>query len=257
VSHWWHHDIVDAGKLPLLLAFTAFVLTFTCTRLITRLIRAGRGPFRNVSAGGVHLHHSTPGVILLAVGAFTSIGAPPHAPWREAAALAIGIGSSLVMDEFAMILHLQDVYWTNEGRVSVEMVSLTVACLGFVLVGSSPLGISGMGQAELTVRIGAIAGYVVNGGLVLCCLSKGKYRTALFGIFVPLVSLVGAVRLGRPQSRWAKRFYGAERRQRATERHERFDARWDPVWDWFSNLIGGKPSLPDPVAPGPVAPPQP
>ena len=248
MSHWWRHDIVDAGKLPLLLAFVAFIVTFACTRLVTRLIRAGRGPFRNVSAGGVHVHHSTPGIILLTIGAFASIGAPPHAPYREIAALAIGIGTSLVMDEFAMILHLEDVYWSNEGRVSVEMVSLTIACLGFVLVGSAPFGINGIGNAELAVRIGAIAGYAVNGGLVALCLLKGKYRTALFGIFVPAVSLVGALRLGRPTSRWAKRFYGPERVARATRRHLRFDARWDPVWDWFSNLIGGKPSEPDPTA---------
>jgi hypothetical protein len=131
------------------------------------------------------------------------------------------------------------------------MVSLTIACLGFVLVGSAPFGITGIGNEELAVRIGAIAGYLVNGALVVICLLKGKYRTALFGIFVPAVSLVGTVRLARPSSRWAKRLYGPERTARATERHVRFDARWDPVWDRFSNLIGGKPSEPDP---GPVAP---
>jgi hypothetical protein len=249
MSHWFHHDIVAAGKLPLLLSFSAFVLTFACTRLITRMIRADKGPFKNFTAGGVHIHHSTPGIILLTVGAYTAIGAPPEAPWRELAALAIGVGTSLVMDEFAMILHLQDVYWTNEGRVSIEMVSLTVACLGFVLVGSSPFGISDLGGAELTVRLGAIVGYVINGVLVLLCLAKGKYRTALFGIFVPLVSLIGAIRLGRPGSRWAKRFYGPEREAKSTERHVKFDARWDPVWDTFSNIIGGKPSEPDPSQP--------
>jgi hypothetical protein len=247
MSHWFHHDIVAAGKLPLLVSFAAFVVTFACTRLVTRLIRAGRGPFKNVSAGGVHIHHSTPGIILLTVGAFASIGAPPREPWRELAGLLIGIGTSLVMDEFAMILHLEDVYWSSEGRVSVEMVSLTIACLGFVLVGSAPFGITGIGQVELTVRIGAIAGYAVNGALVVGCLLKGKYRTGLFGIFVPAVSLIGAVRLARPTSRWAKRFYDDKRVERATLRHQKFDARWDPVWDWFSNLIGGKPSEPDPT----------
>ena len=234
------------GKLPLLLSFAAFVVTFACTRLITRLIRAGRGPFRNVSAGGVHLHHSTPGIILLTLGAFTSIGAPPHAPYRELAALAIGIGTSLVMDEFAMILHLEDVYWTDEGRVSVEMVSLTIAVLGFVLVGSAPFGIKGIGTAELARPDRCHRGVRRQRRLVVVCLLKGKYRTALFGIFVPAVSLVGALRLGRPASRWAKRFYGAERMTRATARHQKFDARWEPVWDGFSNLIGGKPSEPDP-----------
>jgi len=48
---WWHRDVIAAGKLPLMLCFVSFVLTFVLTRAITRLIRDGRGPFRNVTAG--------------------------------------------------------------------------------------------------------------------------------------------------------------------------------------------------------------
>ncbi len=77
MSSWWERDVIAAGKLPLGLCFLAFVVTFVSTRTITRLIRDGRGPFRNnVTASGTHVHHAVPGLILLIVGAFTVIGGP-------------------------------------------------------------------------------------------------------------------------------------------------------------------------------------
>jgi hypothetical protein len=89
-----------------MLCFLAFVVTFAVTRMITRLIRDGRGPFRDQVAGGTHIHHAVPGLILLIVGAFTSVGAPDALGWECVAAVLIGIGVSLVLDEFALILHL-------------------------------------------------------------------------------------------------------------------------------------------------------
>src|SRR6185437_1788220 len=113
---WWHRDVIAAGKLPLMLCFVSFVVTFVSTRTITRLIRDGRGPFRNVTAGGTHVHHSVPGIILLMIGAFTAVGGPGTLGWLSFSAIAVGIGTSLVLDEFALILHLQDVYWSGHGH---------------------------------------------------------------------------------------------------------------------------------------------
>jgi hypothetical protein len=110
MASWWQRDVTAAGKLPVMLLFLAFVVTFAVTRLITRMIRSGRGPFRNqVTSGGTHIHHSVPGIILLMVGAFTAIAAPDITGWHCFSAIAVGIGMSLVLDEFALILHLQDV----------------------------------------------------------------------------------------------------------------------------------------------------
>lgn len=96
MEHWWHRDVVAAGKLPLMLCFLAFVLTFLVTRSITRLIRAGRGPFRDrVTTGGVHVHHAIPGLALLIVGAFVSVGSTSSS-WTSVSAVLIGIGVSLV-----------------------------------------------------------------------------------------------------------------------------------------------------------------
>ena len=248
MGNWWHRDVIEPGKLPLLVCFAAFVITFLTTRGITRAIRAGHGPFHNISDGGTHVHHAVPGIVLLIAGAFLAVDSSPHSVTAVVAAVAVGIGTSLVLDEFALILHLQDVYWTDEGRVSVEMVSLAFGCLGLLLVGIAPFGVNDMGDAELAVRVGADAATALTLAQIVVCVLKGKFKLALFGIFVPPLAWVGALRLARPRSRWAKRRYGPGRLQEATQRAAAFDARWDPVLDRLSNLIAGKPSQPDPAA---------
>lgn len=240
-------NIVEPGKLPLLLCLAAFVLTFVGTRVVTRMIRAGVGPFRNnVSQSGVHVHHVIPGVLLLLTGAVLSIAGPPDAPWREIAAVMIGAGAALVLDEFALVLHLEDVYWTREGRVSVEMVGLTVACMGFALVGVSPLGVNGVDSGELTARLLAGAVLAVNVVAVWVALRKGKRAFALLGAFVPVLSWVAAVRLAEPDSRWAQRFYAPGKRDRARARHAALAARFGPVLDRVSTIVAGAMDAPPP-----------
>ncbi|MFN8025945.1 MAG: hypothetical protein U0W40_06205 [Acidimicrobiia bacterium] len=230
---------IRASHLPLFVCFAAFVVTFVVTRLITRMIRAGVGPFRdNVSESGLHVHHAVPGIILLIVGAFMAIGTDSE-DWTIVAAVLVGIGTSLVLDEFALILHLQDVYWADEGRISVEMVSLAIACLGLVLIGFSPFGLAtadvGTGTAGVIFSIGFLILWVV------ICVDKGKYRTALLACFLPVVGVVGAVRLARPGSRWAKKRYGPEKLAKAEARTARFDRRWGPYTNWLSDFVAGMP----------------
>src|SRR6201994_3424011 len=234
MASWWHRDEIAAGKLPLMLCFLAFVLTFVLTRTITRLIRDGRGPFRNnVTPGGLHIHHAVPGIILLIIGAFTSLAAPATLGGRSVAGVLIGVGTSLVLDEFALILHLQDVYWSGEGQLSVQAVSLAAACLGLALCGFSPFGVAGANQIELTFRLTATGILVVDGVLAFLCVLKGKYRTALFGLFIPPVGVIGALRLGRPSSIWARHRYHGKRLERAARRSADFDRRWAPLQtDW-------------------------
>src|SRR5580692_8072958 len=249
MSSWWHRDVIAAGKLPLMLCFLAFVLTFVTTRFITRMIRDGRGPFRNVTADGTHIHHSVPGIILLIIGAFTAIGGPVGSlGWISFAAVAVGTGTSLVLDEFALILHLQDVYWSGEGQLSVEAVSLTAACLGLALVGFSPFGVRDVDGIELSLRLTATGVLSADGVLAVICVLKGKYRTALFGLFLLPVSLFGALRLARPSSIWARHSYRGKRLERATRRAADFDRRWAPLQVGWEDFVGGKPSQPNPPA---------
>jgi hypothetical protein len=253
MASWWHRDVIAAGKLPLMLCFLAFVLTFVLTRMITRMIRDGRGPFRNqVTASGTHIHHSVPGIILLIIGAFTAVGGPGSLGWRAFAGVVVGIGTSLVLDEFALILHLQDVYWSGEGQLSVEAVSLTAACLGLALVGFSPFGVQHVDSLELSLRLTATGVLIADWVFALVCVLKGKYRTALFGLFLPPVSIIGALRLARPTSIWARHRYHGRRLERATHRAADFDKRWSPLQVDWENFVGGRPSQPNPPASGGV-----
>lgn len=243
LESWWHRDIIAAGKLPMMLCLIAFIVTFVTTRTITRLIRDGRGPFRNnVTGSGLHIHHSVPGLILLIVGALTAVGGPDPLGWRCFAGITVGIGMSLVLDEFALILHLKDVYWTGEGQLSVEAVGLTAACIGLELIGFSPFGVQYMNSIERYVRISAIGLLAIDGLLAIVCALKGKCRCALFGLFISPVAIVGAVRLARPNSIWARRYYGDDQLADATRRAAAFDRAWRPVQNGWEDFIGGRPS---------------
>jgi hypothetical protein len=240
VHSWWQQNIVDSGKWPLMLCFVTFLLT----RLITRLIRAGHGPFGNiVTSSGTHIHHAVPGIILLIIGAFIAVGTATAdlGFWFGLAAVMIGSGVSLVLDEFALILHLQDVYWSNEGRLSVNLVSLTAAYLGLTLTGLSPLGVDHLGDGEVALRLSAISAILLHGSLVLVCVLKGKYRLSVLALPIPAVAVAGAIRLARPGSVWARRWYSSERKQKARERATRFDDRWRPAIDRWDSLLGGVP----------------
>lgn len=236
--------MVHGFKGPLLLSFVAFVLTFLCTRAITRTIRAGRGPFRNLSDGDVHLHHSTPGVVLLVAGGFGAVGAQARSVWAYVAAALVGVGASLVLDEFALIFHLEDDYWSQEGELSVNVVTLAAACVGLAVVGVSP--VSGLGGSEGLVRGGVAAALVLHFLAVAVAALKGKYPTALVGLFVTPVAWVAAVRLARPTSPWARWLYSTARRAHAGERAAAFDRRWRPVRQRWDNVVGGAPSASTP-----------
>ncbi|RPF32935.1 hypothetical protein [Streptomyces sp. TLI_185] len=246
MGHWLQRNIIEPGKLPLLLALTAFVLTFLITRVVTRLIRAGKGPFGNVKAGGLHIHHVVPGIVLTIVGGFGAVASSRHGFGSALCAVLFGMGAGLVLDEFALILHLDDVYWTEEGRKSVEVVVLTAALVGLVLSGFSPFGVNDMSQEELHDRGSVISTVVINFLFSLAVLSKGKARMAIFSVIVPFIGLIGLVRLARPGSPWARRFYRRRPRARAksTLRAYRHDRRWAGPRRKLQDLLGGKP---DPV----------
>lgn len=112
------------------------------------MIRAGKGPFRNVTPGGVHVHHVVPGSLLMTVGGFTALAGSGHGWGSGIAAVLFGSGAGLVLEEFALILHLHDVYWTKEGTQSVEVVVITVALAGLLLGGFLPFGVDSMSPNE-------------------------------------------------------------------------------------------------------------
>ncbi len=122
---------LDAGQQSALMSWLAFTGTFGGVRGVTHAIRAGKGPFKNLSVGGEHLHHYMWGIGMLAgVGAFAVKG-DEQLRRHPVTALAYGAGRALIVDEFALLLDLKDVYWAKQGRVSVD-----VGIGGSSLVGS-------------------------------------------------------------------------------------------------------------------------
>jgi hypothetical protein len=115
------------------LSAASFFLTFGAVRAITHSIRAGIGPFRNLTPGGRHIHHMTFGIGgLLVVGYLwmleLGVGSGRRSASR-ATSIAFGAGAALTLDEFALWLNLQDDYWTTQGRESIDAVILFGALL--------------------------------------------------------------------------------------------------------------------------------
>jgi hypothetical protein len=243
VGDWWMDDIVEPGKVPLLVCTVAFVITFVVTRVIVRMIRAGKGPFSNNSVGGVHIHHVVPGLGLMIVGGLMAIGAGQDG-WQTVAGLLFGMGLALVLDEFALVLHLDDVYWQEQGRLSVDVVFVLAGVMFLLLIVGSPVGVEGQSDGEVTGRLVLVTLIVLD---VLACgvaATKGKLGTAVTGLFVPLIAYIGAIRTARPGSPWAHKRYHDKphKQQKAALREARFDARWRSKVDWVQDLVAGTPS---------------
>ncbi|MEU1536731.1 hypothetical protein [Actinacidiphila glaucinigra] len=241
MGDWWYRNIIEPGKLPLLLALGAFVLTFLVTRMITRLIRAGRGPFRNISSGGTHIHHVVPGIILMTIGGFGGVASSSQGFGAGLSAVLFGAGAGLVLDEFALVLYLDDVYWSDRGRKSVEAVVVTFSVVLMMLLGLVPFGVDSVTPDEQQSRVSVILTIAVNFLFVLLALVKGKLRSAVLGVFVPFVALFAALRLARPDSLWAERLYSRRPRaaQRAEARAARHDARWAGPLRRLQDWLGG------------------
>ena len=126
--------------------------------------------------------------------------------------------------------------------------SLTAACLGLALVGFSPFGVKDIDGIELSLRLTATGILIADGVLAFICVLKGKYRTALFALFLPPVGVIGALRLARPSSIWARHYYRGKRLERATRRAADLDQRWAPLQTDWEDFVGGKPSRPNPPA---------
>ncbi len=119
--HRAYHEELGPGQRSALLSWLAFTGTFAGLRALTYSIREGRGPFRNLSVGGAHLHHYMWGIGLVsAVGEVAVRGDERHRR-HPAVAVSYGSGLALIVDEFALLLDLKDVYWAKQGRISIDI----------------------------------------------------------------------------------------------------------------------------------------
>ena len=233
--------IYGGGREPAFLILLAFVLTLAGTRFYTRMARLRAWP--SVHVGGVHVHHLVHGVLMTLVAGGLAVALGPREFWLAALAIVFGAGAALVLDEFAMLLHLDDVYWTTEGRLSIDACMAAVAFLGLAVMGTFPLPTDPADERlARTLGDGLVA---LLACFVVVTLLKGKLKLGLFGIVFPPLSVVGAVRLAKPNSIWARWLYpeDSRRRRRAEARSAAREERWAHRRDRFYDLIGGAPHL--------------
>ncbi|MFF0413324.1 hypothetical protein ACFYUY_23150 [Kitasatospora sp. NPDC004745] len=215
----------------------AFVATFVGTRVITRLIRAGRGPFRDVQVGGTHVHHQVYGILAMLVAGAIEFAYRPDSPGVQVLAVLFGAGAALALDEYALWLHLEDVYWSREGRKSVDAAFLAVAVGLLLVAGFNPFSDAGSGTAaHLTFALVLL----VNALMSAIAILKGKTATGVIGLLVSPVAMVACLRLAKPASPWARWRYpeGSRRAERALRR---FPPGRRTRIDALKDFVGGVP----------------
>jgi lysyl-tRNA synthetase class 2 len=239
------------GKQALFLLLVGFITTFLFIRLSVRMIRAGvRWWPGNITSGDVHIHHVVFGTVFMLVsGVLAFAPAGWRSPWWDILGALFGIGAALVLDEFALILHLDDVYWSEKGRTSIDAVVLAAAITLLLVLGALPFGLDGEGQPAQG-RWSYVTTVLLNGSLVLIALLKRRVWLGVLGLLLPPLALFAAVRLGKPDSPWARWCYrpGSRRLARAVRRTRRQELRWERLKFALFDAIAGRP---DPVEPPP------
>jgi len=238
------HPGTGAGFLVL----AAFLISFLAIRTSARLTRSVSWWPGGVQSGGVHIHHLVWGICLMMLAGFLAFAAPLEAPWWHIDAILFGIGVGFTLDEFALWVHLDDVYWSEEGRASLDAVVVAAAFAALVVLGTNPFGLDD--PASIT---GTALAVTVILGLALLCFLKGRVLLGVIGLFIPVVALTGAIRLAHPSSPWARRRYRGPRLEQARARFDpsRGTGRWERR---FGDLVAGAPTPgPDDAPPGPRA----
>jgi hypothetical protein len=233
-----------APRTSVLILFAAFLISFLFIRTSARLMRSPKVPWWPGSVtteGGLHIHHMVFGIVLMLIGGTLGFAIDEtQSPWIEIAAVAFGIGAGLTFDEFALWVHLEDVYWSDEGRQSVDAAIIAIAFVGLVLTGAFSTNLNTGSPWLVALGISLIAVDFVTS---LIAFSKFRLAHGLFGIVFWPLGLWGACRLAKPNSPWAKRFYG----ERNPDKQARSEARYghrriDRFKERMRDAIGGRPT---------------
>lgn len=241
-SDFWA-NLVEHEEQGFFLVLCGFLLSFAFIRTSARLMRSPKVPWwpgSVVSDSGVHLHHLVWGIVTMMIAGslgFLAFGRSPH---TEIFAFIFGVGAGLTIDEFALWVHLEDVYWAEEGRSSIDAVVIAAAGMGLVLLGYSPVAIESGSAEALIVSIVATA---IAFSVVAVCFFKGRILHGVVGAFIFPVAIYGACRIGKPRSAWARRRYGERRPQKQAKAEDRFapTRRTERFKEAFRDVVGGKP----------------
>jgi hypothetical protein len=226
------------GERAGLILLGSMLLSFLLIRVSTRLMRSPKvtwWPGSIKTEGGLHVHHHVFGIALMLFAGFL-LSLQLDSPWTELSAAAFGIGAGLTLDEYALWLHLEDVYWAEEGRRSVDAVIVAAIVGGLVLMGFLPFSTD---EGAPAIILSVLLSLAVAAVAVL----KGKFFMGVAGmLFVP-IGLIGAIRVAKPDSPWARRRYpeGSPKRIVSERRYARHTARYQR----FQDRVAGAPSPKD------------
>ncbi|HYN50153.1 MAG TPA: hypothetical protein VES62_04440 [Thermoleophilaceae bacterium] len=227
------------GERAGLVLLATMLLSFLFIRTSARLMRSPKvtwWPGSIETDGGLHVHHLVFGIVMMLLGGFL-LALDASSPWLEIYAAIFGIGAGLTLDEYALWLHLEDVYWSEEGRRSVDAVLVAAIVGGLVLMGFLPVGSDdGVPVIIITVLIVLAVSAIA--------IFKGKVFMGIAGMLFPLVGVIGAIRLAKPGSPWANRRYkpGSKKLARAEKRYGKHTLRYQR----FQDRVAGAPHLDGP-----------
>ncbi len=235
------NDLADEGRLPIFLVLAGFLLSFIGIRISTRLMRSDKVPWwpgSIVSEGGVHLHHLVFGIVTMMLAGALGFAASGESPYFEIAALAFGVGVGLTIDEFALWVHLEDVYWAEEGRRSIDATVIAILVGSLFLFGVQPFDFDTSSPWLIGFSILIL---VVDVATVAICFLKDRFLHGIVALFFWPVGWYAVCRLGKPNSRWAKKHYAEKNPSKQARAEIRFrpDRRTERFKEKFRDVVGG------------------
>jgi hypothetical protein len=242
LSDFWIDDVVGESRDGIFLVLAGFILSFGFIRMSTRIMRSPRfawWPGSVVSDSGVHIHHLVFGICAMIAAGAIGFAADGNNPWFDIAAALFGVGVGLTIDEFALWVYLDDVYWSEQGRKSVDATVIAAAGMLLLLFGFEPFDFTTSSAGEV---ISSFAGAVLVFAMVAICFAKGRILHGWIGFFFLPVAIYGAGRIGKPDSPWGRRFYAERRPEKQARAVARFhpDRRTERFKQRFRDLVGGE-----------------
>jgi hypothetical protein len=200
------------------LILLSFLSSFGFIRTSAHMIKAQVSwwPGNVETKGGTHIHHMFWGILLLMTMGYLGLATDMGSPWLEFTGIAFGIGLGLTLDEFALWLNLQDVYWSDKGRQSIDAVIVATLMLVVALIGLQfwidmreafllAIGIGGKRFIGAESLPWLLSFQLLGIALAIVCWLKGKRLFAIVGAFVPVIAIFGAVTKPREDSWWIRR----------------------------------------------------
>jgi hypothetical protein len=242
ITDFWNDQLVANDRQGVFLVLVGFIGSFAFIRMSTRMIRAEVSwwPGNIESESGLHVHHLVFGIITMMLAGTLGFAAFGHSPLTEICAFFFGVGAGLTIDEFALWVYLEDVYWAEQGRSSIDATVIAAALIGMIVVGINPFESSGEG----VTAIESIVTWMIILAVVAASFLKGRRLHGIVGVFFPPLAIYATCRIGKPDSPWAHRRYGEKHPKKQAKAEARFHPgrRTDRFKEAFRDIVGGKPS---------------